>query len=214
VSEGETFLAGIVLAAGASKRMGRPKLALPLAGRALLQHVIDAVAASRLDEIIVVLGHGADEIRAAIELPSRSPIRVVVNPKPDEGQSASLRVGLGVANPRATAAAVLLGDQPHVTHALIDSVVEAFLASDAPAARAVWGARGGDRVPGHPVVLARRIWPEVERLSGDHGARALLAAHPEWLLEVAIDGEPPGDIDNAEDYTRAVGALQTATTKD
>ena len=213
-SDARTFLSGVILAAGASTRMGRPKQLLPLAGRPLLQHVVDAAAASRLDEIVLVLGHAAEEIRAAITLPSRLPVRVVVNPEPAEGQSASLRLGLGAADPRASAAAVLLGDQPQVTRALIDRVAEAFLAGDAPAARPAWQGQGGDRVPGHPVFLARRLWPEVEQLSGDQGARVLLAAHPEWLLEVACDKEPPGDIDDVDEYERAVDAVRTVTIKD
>jgi molybdenum cofactor cytidylyltransferase len=211
VSDASTFLSGVILAAGTSTRMGRPKQLLPLAGRPLLQHVVDAAAASRVDEIVLVLGHAAEEIRAAITLPSRLPARVVVNPDPARGQSASLRLGLRAADPCATAAAVLLGDQPQVTRALIDRVAEAFFDGDAPAARPVWRSHGGERVPGHPVFLARRIWPEVEGLSGDQGARVLLAAHPEWLLEVACEEEPPGDIDDVDDYERAVGAPRTAT---
>ena len=213
-SDATTFLSGVILAAGASRRMGRPKQLLALAGRPLLQHVVDAAAASRLDEIVLVLGYAAEEIRAAITLPSRLAVRIVVNPEPAEGQSTSLALGLRATDPRATAAAVLLGDQPHVTHALIDRVAEAFLAGDAPAARPVWRVQGGGRVPGHPVFLARRIWPEVERLSGDQGARALLAAHPEWLIEVAREGEPPADIDDVDAYERAVDAVRTATIKD
>jgi xanthine dehydrogenase accessory factor len=210
-SDARTFLSGVILAAGVSTRMGRPKQLLPFAGRPLLQHVVDAAAAARLDEIVLVLGHAAEEIRAAITLPVRLPVRVVVNPEPAEGQSASLRIGLGAADARATSAVVLLGDQPQVTRALIDRVAEAFLAGDAPAARPVWHGQGGDRIPGHPVFLARRLWPEVERLGGDQGARVLLAAHPEWLLEVACEDQPPTDIDDVDDYERAVDAVGTAT---
>ena len=64
---------------------------------------------------------------------------------------------------------------------------------------------GGLPVPGHPVVLARRIWPEVEKLRGDRGARAVLSAHPDWLLEVPVEGDPPDDVDTWEDYRRIVG---------
>jgi molybdenum cofactor cytidylyltransferase len=59
-------------------------------------------------------------------------------------------------------------------------------------------------VPGHPVFVARTLWPQVEALRGDEGARALFAAHPEWLLEVEIDAEPPPDIDTWQDYERAL----------
>lgn len=203
------FLSGVVLAAGASTRMGRPKQLLPLHGRPLLQHVLDAAAAARLDEIVLVLGPLAAELRAALELPRGLVVRVVDDPACASGQGASLGAGLRAADPRAVAAVVLLGDQPGVTPALIQRVAAAFLAGDAPAARPVHGATGGPRVPGHPVVLARRVWPALATLRGDEGARALLAAHPEWLLEVAVEGEPPADIDTRDDYRRALEGLET-----
>jgi molybdenum cofactor cytidylyltransferase len=203
-AESSAFLSGVILAAGASTRMGRPKQLLPLSGRPVLQHVLDAVAASCLDEAILVLGHDAAAVRAAIELPSGIPTRVVVNPGYLEGQSSSLRVGLGAADPRAVAAAILLADEPFVTRRLIDRVAAAFLAHGAPAARPLYSGSHGRPVPGHPVFLARRIWPEMEKLRGDEGARALLAARPEWLLEVPVESEPPGDLDTWQDYQRAI----------
>jgi xanthine dehydrogenase accessory factor len=200
------FLSGVILAAGASARMGRPKQLLPLGGRPLLQHVLDAAAGSRLDEVVLVLGAAADEIRAAVTLPSSRPVRVVVNPAYAEGQSGSLRLGLGSVDPRAAATAVLLGDEPHVTPALIDRMAATFVAAGAPVVRPVWIDRRGHRVPGHPVLFARRVWPEIARLEGDRGARDLLAERPEWRLELPIDGEPPLDVDDPDDYRRAAGA--------
>lgn len=201
---GRGFVAGIVLAAGASTRMGRPKQLLPVAGRPLLQHVIDQASASCLAEVVVVLGSDADRVRRAVGPAASCPTRWVVNPDHGKGQSTSLRLGLQSTDARATAAAILLGDQPGVSAALIDTVVERFLAGDAPAARPVHLTAGGRRVPGHPVVLARRIWDSVERVRGDQGARQVLAAHPEWLLEVPVTGDPPADIDTWEDYQRAL----------
>lgn len=207
----DAFLSAVVLAAGASTRMGRPKQLLPLAGRTLLEHVLHAAASSRLDEIVLVLGHRAAEIAAAIELPARRPTRVVINPDHGAGQSTSLRLGLRSIDPRAGAAAVLLGDQPLITPRLIDRVAESFLAAALPAARPLWRDHMGGRVPGHPVFLARRVWPEIEKLGGDQGARSLFGARPELMLEVAIEGEPPVDIDEWTDYERAVDAARTAT---
>jgi molybdenum cofactor cytidylyltransferase len=194
------FLSGVILAAGASMRMGTLKQLLPLEGRVLLQHVVDAATASCLDEIILVLGHGADEIRAVINLSDR--VRIVVNAEYAEGQSTSLRAGLRAANPRAEGAAVLLGDEPRVASQVIDTVAAAFAGASAAVARPVYSTSSGHRVPAHPVILARRIWHDIEALRGDHGARVLLTAHPEWLLEVPVEGEPPADIDTGEDYRR------------
>jgi len=211
-TDGGAFLSGVVLAAGASARMGRPKQLLPVGDRCLLQRVLDAALASRLDEVIVVLGHGADEIRAALDPAAFDPdaggrTRLVVNSEHAAGQSTSLRCGLRAADERARAAAVLLGDQPGVGAELIDRVAAAFLAGAAPLARPVYSDAGG--APGHPVLLARRIWPELEQLTGDRGARELMAARPDWLLEVAVAGQPPADVDTWEDYRRAVSGYGT-----
>jgi CTP:molybdopterin cytidylyltransferase MocA len=154
---GRAFLSGVVLAAGASARMGRPKTLLPFAGRPLLQHAVDAVAGSRLDELVLVLGAEAEAVRAALALPRA--LRVVALADASAGLSASLRAGLAAADPRADAGAVLLGDQPGVDAALVDRVADAFLAGGRPAARPFFRDARGRRVPGHPVLLARRLWP-------------------------------------------------------
>lgn len=195
---------GLVLAAGASRRMGRPKQLLPLAGRPLLQHVLDAAGGARLDEILVVLGHEADAIAAAVRLPVRA--RVVRNPAWGEGQSASLRRGLAAVPGDAVAVAVLLGDQPGITSALIDAVVAAFTEGAVRAARPVWRDADGSARPGHPVVLGRELWPALLRLDGDRGARTLLDGRPDWLREIAMTGTPPADVDDDEDYRRACDA--------
>ena len=200
------FLSGVILAAGGSVRMGRPKQLLPLRGRALLQHALDSAAAAELDEIVLVLGHAADTIRSAVRLPRRIPVQVIVNQAWRAGQSTSLRAGLHSTDARSVAAVVLLADQPGVPSLLIGHVIETFLASGRLAARPVWHPARGGRVPGHPVVLARGAWAAMDEVRGDEGARAVLAAHPDWLLEVAIAGEPPRDIDDEDDYRQALDA--------
>jgi len=194
------FVSGIVLAAGASTRMGRPKPLLPLGDRCLLRHVIDAAGAARLDEVVVVLGAAADEIRSALGADLDPRVRLVHCPDASEGQSASLRAGLAALDPRADAAAVLLGDQPEIESATIDAVLAAFLDSERPAARPVYP-DAADR-PGHPVLLARELFAEAMALHGDHGARTLFAAHPEWLLRVPLRGAPPTDVDTPADLAR------------
>lgn len=203
----QSFLTGIVLAAGASTRMGRPKQLLPLGGRPLLQRTLDQAAAACLDELILVLGHRAAEIRDALDLPDPSRCRVVVNEHYRGGQAGSLRLGLRSADPAAAAAAILLGDQPLVTAGLIDRVVRAYREAGARAARPMYVGAGGERVPGHPVLLGRATWAELERLGGDRGARDLLAAHPDWLCEIPLGDDPPLDVNTEEDWRRAGKAL-------
>jgi molybdenum cofactor cytidylyltransferase len=198
VAEPRPFLSGVILAAGGSTRMGRPKQLLPLGGRPLLQHVVDAALAARLDEVVLVLGHRADEIRRALAMPAGGRMRVIVNDRWAEGQSASLRAGLDGTDPRTTAAVVLLGDQPSVPAALIDRLAGELRAAPAPILRPCYPGAAG--TPGHPVFLARRVWGDLERLEGDAGARALIAARPELLREVPIEGLPPADVDTWSDY--------------
>jgi molybdenum cofactor cytidylyltransferase len=189
--------------------MGRPKQLLPLGDRPLLQHVLDQAASSCLDEVVLVLGHKAQEISEAVELPSGRVVRVVINEDYTRGQSSSLHVGLRSTDSRAVAAAIILGDQPDVTGRLIDRAAEVFGNARLPVVRPVYSRVGSGPVPGHPVLLARRIWPEVEKLGGDQGARFLISAHPEWLFEFPVDGDPPADIDNWEDYQRAVDPVRS-----
>ena len=195
-----TAVAGVVLAAGGSRRMGHPKQLLPLGGRPLLQHALDAAAASGLGEIVLVLGHEAEAIRRAVALPARA--RVVVNSAWADGQGGSLARGLAAIGRDAPAAAVLLGDQPDVDADLIDRVVAAFRGDRDTALRPVWRDSNGAAHPGHPVVLARRSWAEIATLDGDRGARELFRRHPDWVRELPLAGTPPSDIDDAADYRR------------
>ncbi len=196
------FISGIVLAAGASRRMGRSKQLLRLDERTLLQHAIDHALASCLDEVVLVLGHEAEAIQASLGAPRRAAVRSVVNPLHEEGQASSLRAGLAAVDPRALAVAVLLGDQPGVDPPLIDRVVEAFRESAWPALRPGFRDPGPHLLPGHPVVLDRILWPALQALEGDEGARGFLQRHANWLHTLPLAGHPPPDIDTPQDYQR------------
>jgi molybdenum cofactor cytidylyltransferase len=192
---------GIVLAAGTSSRLGRPKQLLDLGGKPVLQHVLDAAAASTLDQIVLVLGHGAEEVAAKVRMPARG--ATVVNLEFAEGQATSLRAGLRAANPDAAAAVFLLGDQPGIRPRAIGAVVAAWRAGSGPAVQAAYEGR-----PAHPTLFDRSVWPELEGAVGDEGARGVLAAHPEWRSAVEVGGSPPEDIDTEEDYARVKVAFE------
>lgn len=190
-------VSGIILAAGASRRMGvaGPKQLVRYKGRYLLEHAIEAANGSGLAETVVVLGHEATAIAGALGLSADGPLRAVVSEDSGRGVSASLKAGLLAVDANAVAVCVLLGDQPGLAPDMIDRVVTAGAVSERPALRPVYD----DGVPGHPVWLARRLWPEVFGLSGDQGLRSLFADRPELLEELGVEGAPPPDIDRMDD---------------
>jgi CTP:molybdopterin cytidylyltransferase MocA len=188
----------VVLAAGSASRMGRPKATLMWRGRPLLEHVFAVADASQLDGGVVVLGHAASQIRAAVVLPEG--FRLALNPEHASGQASSLQRGLGALDDAAGAAVVLLGDQPTLSAEAIDAVVGEWRGGAGPVVRARY--RDG---PGHPVLFDRSVWPRLAELAGDTGARPLLEAHPELLVETSLDADAPPDVDTWADYRALTG---------
>lgn len=191
------MIAGVVLAAGLSRRMGTPKQLLPLGADTLLGHTLRIASRSRLGEIVVVLSPEVHE--TALLGPSRDlPIVRVLNPVPEQGQSSSLKLGLAAASPRAAGALVLVSDQPGITAELIDRLITTFEHAPSSALVPTYAGRRGT-----PVLLARSIWPLAQSLSGDTGARALFEAHPELVREVEVGHlGAPDDVDTPEQYER------------
>ena len=182
----------IVLAAGASSRLGRNKQLVELDGRPLIRHVVDAAVVAGPAQVVVVVGHDADAIAAAI---GDAPCQLVFNAVAEQGQGTSLAAGLGALGPTITRAVVLLGDEPRV-----DPVVIACVATGAGPIRR---ARYRDR-PGHPVAFDRELWDRLQMLSGDEGARRLLRERPHQIRDVVVDANAPLDLDTEAD-ARALG---------
>lgn len=189
----------IVLAAGASTRFGSSKLLAPLGDRPVLQHTLDALAAAGQRDVVVVLGDDASEVEARITWRAE---RRRVNPRPMDGLSSSLRIGLDAAaeDPAADAVLVVLGDQPAIAPAAIRAVLEAGEASDRPLIRARYP---GDGAP-NPVLVRRSAWVLAAGLDGDRGLGPLMAARPELVAEVAVEGANP-DVDTPADLARLSG---------
>lgn len=186
-------VAGIVLAAGRSTRMGAGnKLLQEVRGKPLVRHAVEAQIASRAAPVIVVTGHQQDEVRAAL---AGLDVTFVHNPAFTEGLAGSLKAGLAALPKEGPGVVVSLGDMPNVTAGVIDRLAQAF--ADRPDALAVAPTLLGQR--GNPVLLARKLFAEVAKLSGDQGARRLLDAAGDAVEEIALDDPAIAlDIDTPE----------------
>lgn len=185
-------IAGVVLAAGMSTRMGQNKLAMPLRGKPLIRHPVEAALGAGLDPVIVVTGHDPAAVESCL---SDLDVRFVRNASFAEGLSTSLRAGIGAVPADCDGAMMLLGDMPEISAALIARVAAAF---DPGQSRAICAATfGGER--GHPVLWGRQLFSEMEQLGGDIGARALMERHCDILCEIESgDDAPLIDIDTPE----------------
>ena len=189
----QKFISGLILAAGTSSRMGQPKQLLPFRGTILLDWVMaQAESASALDEVMVVLGRAADEIRPRLRT---TRAKVIINPVFTEGCSGSYKTGMATIDPRAEAVMVLLGDQPGVDSAVINQVAEDWRTRGSRIALTAYRGRRG-----HPMVFARELFEQLRQLSGDKATWKILDAHPDWVRDVAVDRAFPEDIDTRQDY--------------
>ena len=183
--------AGLVLAAGNSRRFGSAKLLAALDGRPLLQHVLDLAAEARLDPVVVVLGADAPALRQACSW--RDEV-LVVNPDPDAGLSGSVRLGLAqLAFSQVQRAVVLLGDQPRLSAKQLRSI----LAAPADETRPIVVPRYGGS-PGNPVLLERAVWPMASGLAGDAGMSQLIRSRPALVRYLDVAGDNP-DVDTPAD---------------
>ncbi|HTW45690.1 MAG TPA: molybdenum cofactor cytidylyltransferase [Acidobacteriaceae bacterium] len=193
----------VVLAAGRSARMGEIKQLLPLDGRMVLERTLANVRGSAVDEVVLVLGHAAEEIRQQLPAKLLDNVTLAMNQEFAEGMSSSLRVGLAALGPQMDAAMIVLGDQPLVRPETMDRIIQKYSESNA---EIVVPHYRGKR--GNPVLLDRTLFPEAMTLEGDTGFRTLFGRHAEGL--VATDVDDVGvllDIDSREDYTRLLDRL-------
>jgi nicotine blue oxidoreductase len=190
-----TGVAGLVLAAGAGRRIGGPKALLRLHGTPLAERAVRVARDGGCGPVVVVLGAAADRVRAVADLAAAT---VVVNPGWPSGLASSLRAGLAaLAETEAGAALVLLVDTPGIG---VEAVRRVAARGDEQAL--VCATYGGRR--GHPMLFGRAHWPEIAALAaGDAGARQYLRAAGAAVVEVPCDGiADPTDVDTAEDALR------------
>lgn len=221
----QSATAAIILAAGSSSRMGggRHKLLLPLAGRPVLAHVIDATLQSKARPIVVVTGHQAEQVREQIARFTTHPaITHVHNHDYLQGMSTSLRAGLTyllyVSSPEHTitteidSALIVLGDQPLMTAKIMDALIETRRATQASIVAPIYNGKRGN-----PVLFAASLFPELLQVSGDEGGRTVVERHRQEVAMVelgdAIDEMANYDVDTWEAYQQMVELWQQKKTE-
>lgn len=195
-----SMITGILLAAGRSRRMGQPKLLLPWHGVPLVRHVAQTALRARLDELIVVVGHRAEHVGAALD---GLHVKFVQNPDFLDGQSTSLRVGVAAA--QTAAIVVLLADQPLLQSATIDAMIDVYQ-HNRPAI--VVPRYQGQR--GNPVLWDRSLFGALQTISGDQGARGVLHEYREQIAWCDVDDRGILlDADTPDAYARLLEHSET-----
>jgi molybdenum cofactor cytidylyltransferase len=189
------FISGLILGAGASQRLGPPKQLLSFRGMTMLGWVVkQAERATGLDELIVVLGRAADEIREHVDFGAA---RVVENPVFTEGCASSYKAGLAALNAKSQAMMIILGDQPGIQPEVIDRAAEEWRRRESLIALCSYNGRKG-----HPMIFAQSMFEQLAALHGDKAAWKLVDANAALVQEVQFNLPFPDDINTAEDFER------------
>jgi molybdenum cofactor cytidylyltransferase len=196
------MISGILLAAGRSSRMGQPKLLLPWGNIQLVRHVAQIALRSALDSLIVVTGHRAEHVQAALD---GLPVTLVHNDAFLDGQSTSVRAGIAGLGANVEAALILLADQPLLQSSTIDALIATYRQHQP---RIVAPLYQGQR--GNPVLFDRTLFAELNALHGDQGARPVLQVHAQQLhlVDVADEGVLL-DLDTPDAYQKLWARSQT-----
>ncbi len=196
------MIRGIILAAGAARRMGKIKQLLPLGNQPMICHIAHAACQSELNEVVLVIGAAADLVSSAVDNFS---LQIINNPDWSQGQASSLKAGLRLLTLDAEAVLFLLADQPLITAGLINRIIEAYRSSGKTIICPTHGERRGN-----PVLFDLNRWRDaLSALSGDQGARQIIVDHPDEVGLVAVESEEIfWDIDTEEDYRRICDLIE------
>ena len=187
-------VAGVVLAAGSSTRMGRNKLFFELDGETLLRRVVRRALDAGLDPVLVVVGHEAERVRAELAGLACTPVD---NPDHALGVNRSLRTGISHVPERARAAVVMLADMPFVTSRMVSTLVARYRESTAPLVISAYG-----EVNAPPMLYDRALFPELRQMSGSGCGRQVVRRHRDEAIAVSWPEAALQDVDVPEDYER------------
>jgi CTP:molybdopterin cytidylyltransferase MocA len=187
------MIAGVLLAAGFARRMGRPKLLLAFRGKPIVRWAAEGLA-PHVEDLVVVTGQDEGGLRDAL---NGVAARFVRNPRPHDGQGSSIAVGVAALKPWTRAALIALADQPRLPPDVVPALLAAWERSGKAITAPVY--RG---TQGTPVLFAASLFGELTGLRGDVGARAVVGARPERVELVTLDVAMPADVDTPEDYAR------------
>jgi len=196
------MITAVILSAGESSRMGRPKALLPIDGVRFIERIVATLKSTRIDEIIAVLGHNAEEMRQKV---SDLPVKIVVNPDYKQGQLSSLIAAIrsiesGENHHRVDAILVHLVDHPYINVDLVNLMIDRF--SETKQLIVVPRYRGRR---GHPVIFSRALFAELLAAPLDQGAKAVVHAHRDQTLEIDTEDEGVAiDIDTPEEYRKHI----------
>ena len=194
------IIPGVVLAAGRSRRMGRPKALLPASpgGETFVGRIVRTLRDGGVDHVVVVAAGAAADIRRVLSQEHRPP-RIVLNPAPERGQFSSLQVGLrAVIRPGVSAVLVTLVDVPLVSAGTVEALLDAYRRTGAPLVRPERRGRHG-----HPVIFDRSVFGDISSAPADSSAKAIVAAHLGDSVSVPIEEDGPfRDIDTPAEYAR------------
>lgn len=201
---------GVLLAAGLSKRFGRPKQLAHFRGKPLVNAVAGAALGSKLRRIVVVTGYEGERVRLALsELPGAERLQMVANPEYPEGQSTSIRRGLDALASDADAAMFLSCDQPLVTPEYLDALIDAFAASRPLICYPVCG-----QVRSNPAIFSAQLFADLKKLAGDIGGRVLIERYRSRILEHRVqDPRVFADVDREEDLDLLESSLGDSSEK-
>jgi len=187
------MIAGVVLAAGLARRMGRQKLLLQLQGKPVVRWSVEHIA-GHVGDVVIVTGPDDTALRQALD---GLAVRFAVNPRPQDGQGTSIAAGIAALKPWTTAALIALGDQPRMPAPVVPALLDAFRRSGKAIVAPVY-----QGVQGTPVLFSSEVFAELRALKGDAGARAVVKEDPERVETVTFDLAMPPDVDTPEDYAK------------